>query len=264
MLCLSWPGARIAKGSPLEADRMGSLRGLGIFVIMTGVFGCAAVGAPDTDSEQGGTEKAEALAEGVIAVLAGTSGTITTLAHYSDGTPHPGNNAVDIGAPGGSLVWHQLDYLSARVAGGEVDVREVHESGYCSQWSPGDAYYNGSKIVVTTWVYDVDGAYLGKHVAAYQHVDPYYENMNATWTWNNAWAERPRYPEGAALTYGNGGDGGLFLGAVHSVEKPVYNGPNGYLCTDGSHLHQEGGGERARQRYVGEAITDRYHDLHYF
>jgi hypothetical protein len=242
---------------------MRALHAIGILAVASGLFGCAATGPGDSDPEEGG-DKNSALSEGTLAVLAGASGTITTLAYYSDGTPHPGNNAVDIGAPGGSLVWHQMDYLSPRVAGGEVEVREVHEGGLCSQWYPGDAYYNGSKILVTTWVYDTENNLLGTHVAAYQHVDAYDKNMNETWTWNNAGAERPRYPDGAALTYGNGADGGLFLGAVHSVDKPLYNGPNGHLCTDGSHLHQEGSGWRASQRYVGEPVTERYSDLHYF
>lgn len=242
---------------------MRSLLNTGILAIVALSLGCTAVGSTDAVGEED-DEKTGGLSEGVLAVLAGTSGRVTTLAYYSDGGAHPGNNSVDIGAPGGSLVWHQLDYLSPRVAGGEVEVREVHEKGYCSQWYPGDEHYNGSKIVVTTWVYDVDGALLGTHVAAFQHVDPYSPNMDATWTWNNAHAERPRYPDGAHLTYGNGADGGLFLGAVHGVEKPIYNGYGGYLCTDGSHLHQEGSGWRASQRYVGEWITERYSDLHYF
>jgi hypothetical protein len=235
----------------------------GMFAIAAISFGCTAVGPTDTMTEED-DEKAAALAEGTLAVLAGTSGRVTTLAYYSGGGAHPGNNSVDIGAPGGNGVWHQLDYLTPRIAGGEVEVREVHEPGYCSQWYPGSEYYNGSKIIVTMWIYDTSGALLGTHVAAYQHVDPYYENMNATWVWNNALAESPRYPDGAHLTYGNGTDGGLFLGWVHGVAAPIYNGPGGYLCTDGSHLHQEGSGWRASQRYVGESLTERYSDLHYF
>ncbi len=250
---------------------MKSLLGLGMLVTAAGLFGCLAAGcmAAGQDDEGAAEEekesaKASALADGQLAVLAGTSGTITTLATYSDGSSHPGNNAVDIGAPGGSLVWHQLDYIPARIAGGQVAVQEVNEAGYCSQWRPGDPYYNGSKILVTTYFYDSDGAPAGVHRAAYQHVDPYYANMNSTWTWNNATAERPLYPGGAALTYGNGREGGLFLGAVHAVTAPIYNGPNGYLCSDGSHLHQEGDGVRAAQRYRFEQVTDRYSDIHYF
>jgi hypothetical protein len=242
---------------------MRSLLSLCTLAIVAVSLGCTAVGQTDTIGEED-DEKTEGLSEGTVAVLAGTSGRVNTLAHYSDGDPHPGNNAVDIGANGGSAVWHQLDYLSGRVAGGEVEVREVHESGYCSQWYPGDEFYNGSKIIVTTWVYGTDGALLGTHVAAYQHVDPYYEHMNATWTWNNALADSPRHPDGAALTFGDGNAGGLFVGWVHGVEKPITNGKGGYLCTDGSHLHQEGSGWRASQRWVGEYVTERYSDLHYF
>src|SRR5690349_12110740 len=136
---------------------MGALTKLGILaVIAAGAFGCAATGAAESESE-GATEKESGVSGGTLAVLAGVNGTISTLAYYSDGTAHPGNNAVDIGAPGGSAVWHQLDYLTPRMAGGEVEVYESHESGYCSQWYPGDEYYNGSKIIVTTTIYDTDG-----------------------------------------------------------------------------------------------------------
>jgi hypothetical protein len=229
-----------------------------------GLFGCVAA-TPDagqTDEEQ--TAKPEALNAGQVASLAGTSGRVTTLAAYGDGTAHPGVNAVDIGAPGGSLVFHQLDYIPPSIAGGYVTVEEVHEPGRCSQWSPGDAHYNGSKIVVNTSFYDADGNLVGTHRAAFQHVDPHYDNINNTWNWNNATADRPLFPDGAVLTYNNGREGGLFLGWVHAVGAPIYNGPNGYLCTDGSHLHQEGEGVRAAQRYVGEQLTERYSDIHYF
>ena len=205
-----------------------------------------------------------AFAATTLASLAGVAGTITTLAYYDGGGVHPGINAVDIGAPGGTAVVHQLDYLPPHVAGGWVWVEDAHESGRCSQWWPGSPYYNGAKIYVHVFAYDTWGNFVGSHRAAFQHVDPYWPNMNAWWTWNNAHAHSPMWPDGAHLTYGNTTDGGLYLGGVFPVWGAIYNGPGGGLCTTGSHLHQEGEGWRAPQRWVGEWVHASYSDLHYF
>jgi hypothetical protein len=198
-----------------------------------------------------------------VASLAGVDGTITTLATYDGVTPHPGVNAIDIGAPTGTPVFHQLDYLGPQIAGGWIYVEDAHEAGRCSQWWPGSPYYNGSKIYVYVYAYDSDGNWVGYHRAAFQHVAPYWENMNSWWSWNNANAEAPMFPEGATLTYGNAADGGLYLGSVFGVWGAISNGPGGGLCTTGSHLHQEGDGWRAGQRWVGEHVWARWSDLHY-
>jgi hypothetical protein len=199
-----------------------------------------------------------------LASTSGVTGTITTLATYGGGTAHPGTNAIDIGAPGGSAVVHQLDYLPPEIAGGWIWVEDVHEAGRCSQWWPGSPYYNGSKIYVHVYFHDAGGGFLGSHRAAFQHVDPNWEYVNTWWTWNNAGAWLPAWPGGAHVTYGNGPGGGLHLGAVHAVWSSIYNGPGGGLCTTGSHLHQESDGWRAGQRWVGEYVTSGYSDLHYF
>jgi hypothetical protein len=240
------------------------MRRCSLLLSLVVVWGCgAATSEPSEDHEdESNTEQAY----GVMAILAGVSGRVNTLAYYSDGGRHPGNNSVDIGAPGGTSVWHQMDYLSPDIAGGEVTVTEAHEAGYCSQWYPGSEYYNGAKIYVRTDFYDRYGTWVRSHTAAFQHVDPYAPNMDATWTWNNAGSDAPRYPDGAHLTYGNGNaeTGGLFLGTLTYVDGPIRNGAGGGLCTDGPHLHQEGEGSVASQRRVGETVSERYSDIHYF
>lgn len=201
--------------------------------------------------------------ESQLSIVAGASGTITTLAYYDGGGRHPGINAIDVGAPGGTPVGHQIDYLPPSIAGGWVYVQNLREQGFCSQWWPGSPYYNGAKIAVYTYFYATDGTYLGWHRAAYQHVSPYEPNMDSWWTWNNANADLPAWPS-PHLYFGNGYDGGLHLGEVFGVNRWIYNGPGGGLCTTGSHLHQEGDGQRASQRRAGEWVEARYNDLHVF
>jgi hypothetical protein len=204
-----------------------------------------------------------AIAPPSLSVVAGAGGVITTLARYDNGAAHPGVNAIDVGAGGGTSVWHQLDYLPSEVAGGWVYVLEGHEPGYCSQFYPGSPYYNGAKIYVFTYFYAIDGTYLGWHREAYQHVDPHAPNMNAWWTWNNAGASVPAWPS-AHLTLGVGVSEGLFVGTITPIRGFIYNGPGGGLCTTGSHLHQEGDGARSGRRFVGESVAERYSDMHLF
>jgi hypothetical protein len=194
------------------------------------------------------SETTAALAGATYASLASVDGTITTLAKYSDGGTHPGVNAIDIAAPGGTAVFHQLDYLKPEIAGGWIYIAPVHEAGRCSQWWPGSPYYNGAKIVAHTYFYDTWGNFAGSHRAVFQHVDPHDPHMFTWLPWSNA----------------NGTSGGVYVGTVHPVGAPIYNGPSGALCTSGSHVHQEGDGSRAGQRFVGEHVTGRYSDLHYF
>jgi hypothetical protein len=198
-----------------------------------------------------------------LSVTSGVSGTVTTLAYYSAGVAHPGQNSVDIGASGGTAVYHQLDYLPSDVAGGWLRTYVVKESGYCSQWSPGSPYYNGAKLIVVTYLYATDGTYLGWHRAAYQHVSPNASVADAWFRWNNsnasvlAWAS-PDVDLGAQQS------NGLSLGTVFAVWGNIYNGPSGGLCTTGSHLHQEGSGWRGGALFVGKGMTDRYNDVHLF
>src|SRR5207237_680899 len=133
-------------------------------------------------------------------------GVITTLAYYSDGSPHPGVNAIDVGAPGGSAVWYQTDYLGSSVAGGWLRVEPVHEAGLCSQWSSGSPYYNGAKIYVYAYFYGRDGNYLGSHRAAFQHVVP---AGDGAWVrFNNSASDAGLWPSPDA-TLNDGTSGGV-------------------------------------------------------
>jgi hypothetical protein len=230
-------------------------------LLLTGlVIGCA----PAIDRPEPGRSPSLKAQDGSgrLAVLAGTSGVITTLAAYGDGTPHPGLNAIDIGAPSGAGVWHQVDYLPDTIPGGYLYVWQAHEAGRCSQWAADSPYYNGAKLYVQTH-YLLDGAWR-VHQAAYQHVEP--QVALDTWiSFNNAAAAERLFPDWAAEVWlGNTTEGGLWLGTVYPVARPIYNGPGGYLCTSGSHLHQEGQGQRASRRRVGERVTERYNDMHMF
>jgi hypothetical protein len=208
--------------------------------------------------------KAEVLKEGgVLSVLAGVDGTITTLAVYGDGSPHPGVNSIDVGAGGGTPVWYQVGALPDSVAGGWIHAYVVHEAGYCSQWTPGSPYYNGAKVYVETWFYGAGGEAIGWHRAAFQHVDPDGSTVDGWWKWNNAGAAAPLWGD-ARFVLGNGTAGGMPVGAVHGIAAPVYNGPGGGLCTDGSHLHQEGAGARDGSLWRGEGVAGRSTALHVF
>lgn len=198
-----------------------------------------------------------------LSVTSGVSGTVTTLAYYSAGNAHPGQNSVDIGAVGGSAVHHQLDYLPSDVAGGWLRTYVTKESGYCSQWSPGSPYYNGAKLVVVTYLYATDGTYLGWHRAAYQHIAPNASVTDAWLRWNNSSASVPAW-QTPDVDLGAQQANGLALGSVFGVSGNIYNGPSGGLCTTGSHLHQEGSGWRGSGLFVGKAMADRYNDVHLF
>lgn len=224
--------------------------------LLLALVGCGA----DLDDAQGPEADTRAAASAQLAALAGASGPITTLGAYDDGSPHPGVNAIDIGAPGGAEVWHQIDYLPPGYQGGYLYVTQARDPGRCSQFSPGSPYYNGAKILVYTYFW-VDGAWR-VHQAAYQHVEP--GAPLDTWLhWNNA--ASPLWPEGVAeVVLGDQTGSGLFVGTVFPVSRPITNGPGGGLCTTGSHLHQEGQGWRAPRRRLGEWVTARYNDLHFF
>lgn len=198
-----------------------------------------------------------------LSVTAGASGTVTTLAYYSAGNPHPGENAVDIAAGAGTPVYHQLDYLPSDVAGGWLRTYVTKDAGYCSQWSPGSPYYNGEKLVVVTYLYATDGTYLGWHRSAYQHVSPNASVTDAWFRWNNSGASVPAW-QSPDVDLGAQQGNGLALGSVFGVYGDIYNGPGGGLCTTGSHLHQEGMGWRGSALFVGKGLTDRYNDVHLF
>lgn len=200
--------------------------------------------------------------DATLATLAGSTGVVTTLARYDDGTPHPGTNAIDVGAAGGSEVWHQIDYLPASVGGGYLYVTRAQEAGRCSQFDPGSPYYNGHKLVVLTY-FLVEGGWR-VHRAAYQHTEPR-APLNTWLHWNNAGAAEPLWPEWSAeVVLGNQAAGGLLLATVFPVSGEIRNGPGGALCTTGTHLHQEGDGYRAPRRSVGEHVSARYSDMHMF
>jgi hypothetical protein len=229
--------------------------------VAVGLLGCA---QPQLERER--LASTSSAITGGLSVTSGVNGTVTTLAYYSgSGTAHPGTNAVDIGAGGGSTVWHQLDYLPPNVAGGWIRTYATHDAGYCSQWYPGSPYYNGSKVIVVVYFYATDGTYLGWHRSAYQHVEPTASSADGWWKWNNP-AASPRAwgNAGADVDLGGGGANGLHIGSVFGVPSPIYNGPGGGLCTDGSHLHQEADGARVSSLFVGKGLTERYNDVQLF
>ncbi|MBX3191102.1 MAG: hypothetical protein KF819_29160 [Labilithrix sp.] len=196
-----------------------------------------------------------------ISVTSGVSGTVTTLAAYPTSVAHRGVNAVDIAAPGGAPVWHQLDYVPGDVAGGWIRAYASREAGSCAQWLPGSPYDNGAKLVVVTYFYGKGGVYRGWHKSAYQHVVPARADV---WVkWNHASAPVHAWPS-ADVALGNGSKSGLYLGTVFHVAGPITNGPSGAICTTGSHLHQEGDGSRAPTLLAGKATTARYDDVHRF
>lgn len=235
------------------------MRGLLPFVALLFVASCGDVSS--SDRERVGRSRSRLSTS--LSVTSGVSGTVTTLAYYSAGNAHPGQNSVDIGASGGAAVHHQLDYLPSDVAGGWLRAYVVKESGFCSQWSPGSPYYNGAKLIVVTYVYGIDGAYLGWHRAAYQHVAPLASVEDAWVRWNNSSASVPAW-QSPDVALGAQQSNGLALGTVFGVSGNITNGSGGGLCTTGSHLHQEGSGWRGSGLFVGKSMTDRYNDVHLF
>jgi hypothetical protein len=227
------------------------------------VTSCGDVSSAPPAREREAIGRSQARLSTSLSVTAGVSGTVTTLAYYSAGNAHPGQNSVDIGAAGGTAVYHQLDYLPSDVAGGWLRTYVLKESGYCSQWSPGSPYYNGAKLIVVTYLYATDGSYLGWHRAAYQHVSPNASVTDAWFRWNNSSASVAAW-QSPDVDLGAQQWNGLALGSVFGVWSDIYNGPSGGLCTTGSHLHQEGSGWRGSTLFVGKGMTDRYNDVHLF
>jgi hypothetical protein len=229
------------------------------FVVLLLLAGCGDVSSSHSDA----VGRSQARLSTSLSVTAGASGTVTTLAWYSAGNPHPGQNSVDIGAAGGTPVHHQVDYLSSDVAGGWLRTYVSKENGYCSQWSPGSPYYNGAKLIVVTYLYATDGTYLGWHRAAYQHVSPLAGVEDAWLRWNNSSATVAAW-QSPDVALGAQQADGLALGNVFGVYGDITNGPGGGLCTTGSHLHQEGSGWRGSSLFVGKAMTERFNDVHLF
>jgi hypothetical protein len=138
----------------------------------------------------------------------------------------------------------------------------VKEAKLCSQYSPGDAYYNGAKLRVFTYFYGVDGAYLGHHNAVYQHVEPSEGVTNKWLKWNNP-AAGTMWPA-PDVTLGTRADGGAYLGTLFSGDnKLITNGPDGKLCHSGDHLHQEGVGSRASLS-LKDSVGGREDHMHIF
>jgi hypothetical protein len=214
--------------------------------------GCGSEALPGDDANSAASQYD--VSDVQLAATAGVSGTVWVLESYGDGTAHPGLNAVDYGAPGGSNVYHQIEGLPAEIGGGWIFVDFVQEAGYCSQFNPGDAKYNGAKLRVHTYFYGRDGAYLGYHSAAYQHVVPA-DGIKDVWlTWNNANAGSMWSSPDATL--GNRDGGGVFMGTLFAGGGVKITNNNGKLCHWGDHLHQEGMGSRASIG-VGDKVTGR-------
>jgi len=238
--------------------RLGDLRAL-LGLLLAVLPACA------KDEQREATARVAQALTGDLSVTSGANGTVTTLASYGGGAAHPGVNAVDIAAPGGTGVWHQLDYLPADIAGGWVRTIVTKDAGYCSQWSPGSPYYNGAKVIVVTYFYGTDGTYRGWHRSAYQHVAPDATAADHWWPWNNANAGQKAWSASEVeVELGSGTSSGVYLGTVFGVWGNIYNGPGGGLCTTGSHLHQEGDGVRAGTLWLGKGLSERYSDVHRF
>lgn len=196
-----------------------------------------------------------------ISVTAGVTGSIWVLETYQGGGKHPGLNAIDIGAAGGSSVWHQLEGVPKEVGGGWIFVDFLQEAGLCSQFNPGDANYNGAKLRVYTLFYGQNGDYLGHHSSVYQHVEPAEGVKDAWFKWNNA-ASGVMW-EAPDVVLGNQAQGGLYVGNLFdSGGKTILNN-NGKLCHSGNHLHQEGYDSRA-DLAISDKVSGRVDAAHVF
>ncbi|MEZ4445379.1 MAG: hypothetical protein R3B72_40270 [Polyangiaceae bacterium] len=257
-----------------------SLRALSLSLLVA-LAGCTAPGPIDPDPSDDRTEPADPSdlpgdddptqpadpavdVQGItMSVKAGASGKIWVLDTYGNGNNHPGAASIDIGASGGSSVWHQVGDLPDEVVGGWIFVDHVKESGLCSQYSPGDDYYNGAKLRVYTLFYDANATFLGSTSAVYQHVEPSSGISDAWRTWNRAGAGMVLWTAPDA-TLGAGG-GGLQVGTLFSGGgETINNGPTGKLCHSGDHLHQESAGWRNAGLALQDDVTAKESDLHFF
>lgn len=229
---------------------------------------------------------------GRIAVLAGTTGTVSTLECYKDPSPwraHPwwGASKTDpfapcntappapTGAHGGSwygrtdiqtfgttpAVYAQLDYLpdsATGVAGGEI-YATLNLTG-CASYSPGTAGYNGRKVQVDIVFRNRFGTQLNGLSVLYEHVEPgtYVWPSAHSYKWNNPTVyQRLWTVEDFRLN--DDVYGGMPLGNVAQVVTPA--NPN---CSTGNHLHQESAtGTYNYARYIGESISARVSDIEF-
>lgn len=206
---------------------------------------------------------AASLAGVEMSLGAGVGGSVWVLATYGNGGTHPGANAIDLGAPAGTTVWHQIAGIPAHVAGGWLYVQHVQSPGYCSQYNPGDEYYNGAKLRVWTLFYDEAGDMIGYHWAAYQHVEPEAGVPGGWFRWNNANANQGLWAE-PEVALANGAEGGLSVGTLFAGEgRRITNGPNGGLCHQGDHLHQESVGWRDSSLSLYGPVAERTTSTHW-
>ncbi len=220
---------------------------------------------------------AKAYATGRIAVLAGTSGTVSTLACYDLPSPFrahpllgssyndhfpPCNNAdnnpvdgvtgahlgtfaapTDIQASSGSGVIVQLDYLpndSNGVAGGYVIAYE--QRTLCGSYDPSSIYWNGRKIQVDIVHYNRLSQQLNGQSILYQHVNP----DNSVVGVNSGTASWYRWNNAYAyqmlwpsyLQQLLFNNTGLGGWSIATVAQPKSNAKD-VGCATGAHLHQD-------------------------
>ena len=202
-------------------------------VISSALLACSS--GDSTSGEVTNATKGYDISDIPISVTAGVTGSIWVLETYQGGGKHPGLNAIDIGAAGGSSVWHQLEGLPKEVGGGWMFVDYLQEAGRCSQFNPGDERYNGAKLRVYTLFYGQSGEYLGHHSSVYQHVVPA-DGVNDAWIrWNNV-NSGAMWPT-PDVVLGNQAQGGLYVGTLFDSGGKTILNTNGKLCHSGNHLH---------------------------
>jgi len=219
----------------------------------------------------------KAYASGRVAVLAGTSGTVSTLACYdlpspsrphpllgssyndpfppcnmTDSNPHDGvtgphlgtfSAPTDIQASSGSGVIVQLDYLpndSNGVAGGYAIAYEQRTG--CGSYDPTSAYWNGRKVEVDITHYNRLSQQLNGQSIMYEHVNP--DNSvvgtnsgNATWF---RWNNAYAY-QMLWPPYAQQllfNNTGLGGWSIATVAQPK-SGAKDVGCSTGAHLHQD-------------------------
>lgn len=225
---------------------------------------------------------------GRVAVLYPVSGVITTLECYDgpnfqppacvtgdpdrDGVtgPHAGTYAsrIDVGNATNQTTWVQVDYLpngaTTGVSGGYAVAYKV--AGYCQDFEPESASYNGKLVQIDVLYYDTALNYINGHSLRFQHVAPNYRvgaaGSSAYWYhWNNAKNPTKMWvPYVQDFTLNNLQNDGMDVAAVASFTA----GSPPPTCAGAPHLHMENSaGEYNPNDYLGKGVSARYNDAQY-